>query len=337
MTNAICLDKNYSTTRLVVQEKPIINHNRADKFETMLWLPKGKHRQGEGGMRLQNNYKKSYPYKPLISIITVVYNGERFLEKTIHSVIRQHYDNVEYIIIDGGSTDGTVDIIKQYENKIDYWLSEHDNGISDAFNKGITCCSGDIIGIINADDYYCSQHILNSIIAKYQKGRHIMHGDLIQMRYKMSSKSEFKPIYKKSSSNAFNDILKCRMGKIYHPTLFVTLATYKSVGLFCIKKKLAMDYDFLIRSLAKNVNFIFVDEYIANMRLGGISDDFLYKAKLEVIASYKKNIAINNYLSIYFWISVQYLFVIKAFIRYTLEKNGFIFLVNIYRKIKGIA
>ena len=90
--------------------------------------------------------------RPLVSIVTVVYNGEKHLEESIKSVINQTYDNVEYIIIDGGSTDGTVDIIKKYEDKIDYWVSEKDGGIYDAMNKGIVISHGKIIGIVNADD-----------------------------------------------------------------------------------------------------------------------------------------------------------------------------------------
>ena len=90
---------------------------------------------------------------PLISIITVVYNGEKYLEQTINSVINQTYKNIEYIIIDGGSTDGTLDIIKQYEQHIAYWISEPDKGQSDALNKGIKKANGQVLGWLNADDY----------------------------------------------------------------------------------------------------------------------------------------------------------------------------------------
>ena len=102
--------------------------------------------------------------KPLISIITVVYNGENFLEKTIQSVINQTYKNIEYIIIDGGSTDGTVNIIKRYEDQIDYWVSERDGGIYDAMNKGIDKANGVGLLFLNAGDYFVGE-VLNSKIS----------------------------------------------------------------------------------------------------------------------------------------------------------------------------
>jgi len=104
MTDTICLDEKYSTTRVVTR----------GNFESVLFLPENKERKGEGGLRAKGYFKKSYDDKLLISIITVVYNGEKYLEETILSVINQSYDNVEYIIIDGSSTDGTLDIIKNY-------------------------------------------------------------------------------------------------------------------------------------------------------------------------------------------------------------------------------
>lgn len=135
-SDLFCLDPAYSTTRLVTRETPIIKNPPDAKFETVPILPEGEGRKGEGGLRIQGYFKKGLPGKPLITVITVVFNGEKHLEDTILSVLNQMYDNVEYIIIDGGSTDGTVDIIRKYDGQIDYWVSEKDEGIYDAMNKG---------------------------------------------------------------------------------------------------------------------------------------------------------------------------------------------------------
>lgn len=163
MVDEVCLNKNYSTTCLLTKEKPIIENRSEDKFESVLFLTEGEKRKGEGGLRTQGYFKKSYEEKPLISVITVVYNGEEFLEKTIQSVINQSYDNVEYIIIDGGSTDATVDIIKKYEDKINYWVSEKDTGIYDAMNKGIKVSMGEGLLFLNAGDYFVG-NVLNDKI-----------------------------------------------------------------------------------------------------------------------------------------------------------------------------
>ncbi|MCM8833252.1 MAG: glycosyltransferase [Candidatus Omnitrophica bacterium] len=182
---------------LLTTESPIIVNRPDSKFQTLLFLPEGEGRKGEGGLRTKGYFKHSYKlvddlwyicdtegnpvkpapediqesikayvsrlkdssqepvnYLPLISVITVVLNGERYLEETIQSVINQTYPNVEYIIIDGGSTDGTLDIIKKYEDKIDYWVSEKDKGIYDAMNKGIRVASGEGLLFLNAGDFF---------------------------------------------------------------------------------------------------------------------------------------------------------------------------------------
>ena len=176
--------------------------NPGDKFETMLFLPPNPHRKAEGGLRTKGFLKFSYKlvdgvwyicdldgnpaipapedlqnkirlyvsgqsspisYLPLITVITVVLNGEKTLEETIESVISQTYPNVEYIIIDGGSTDGTLDIIKKYEDYIDYWVSEPDEGIYDAMNKGIKMVSGHGILFLNSGDKLLTNRCFNDI------------------------------------------------------------------------------------------------------------------------------------------------------------------------------
>ena len=121
--------------------------------------------KNSGGLKSKRIFKSFIPNKPLISIITVCLNSEYTIEKTIQSVLKQNYDNIEYIVIDGNSNDRTLEIIKKYEGSIDLWISEKDGGIFNAINKGIKVCSGDIIGILNSDDLLTEDAL--SLVKKY--------------------------------------------------------------------------------------------------------------------------------------------------------------------------
>mgnify|MGYP001449391678 CR=1 FL=1 len=122
----------------------------------------------QGGLRLQTN-KKIVSEKPLLTIITATFNSEKYLEECLLSLYNQNYSNYEHIVVDGGSTDRTVDIIKKYEHKIAYWCSKSDSGIYDAFNKGMQLAKGKYLGFLNSDDKYTekSLEILNKYIASY--------------------------------------------------------------------------------------------------------------------------------------------------------------------------
>ena len=261
MTNTICLDENYSTTRFLTKEKPIIENRLEDKFETVLFLLEGENRKGEGGLRTKGYFKKSNSDKPLISIITVVFNGEKYLEQTIRSVIHQNYDNVEYIIIDGGSIDGTLDIIKKYEDQIDYWVSEKDEGIYYAMNKGISLSSGDLVGLINADDYYELDTIENVVIS-YQSN---LQGDIFYGNmYLIDDK---KNILEKRVASDW----KLYFGmSLNHPATFITKKIYIK-RLFNLDYNIASDYDFLLSCKLDGMTFSYIDKNLAFMRNGGES------------------------------------------------------------------
>ena len=119
----------------------------------------------EGGLRTQNIIKKNLPNRPLITIITAVLNNEKYLEESILSLHKQKYDNYEHIVVDGGSKDKTLEVIKKYENRIDYWCSEKDRGIYDAFNKGMQLANGEYLGFLNSDDVYTDDAL--EILYKY--------------------------------------------------------------------------------------------------------------------------------------------------------------------------
>lgn len=211
------------------------------------------------GLNLQNNKKM-----PLVSIITVVYNGEKYLEQTIKSVINQTYKNIEYIIIDGGSTDGTLDIIKKYEQYISYWVSESDEGLYDAMNKGIRLAKGELIGIINSDDWY-EENAVELMVDAYLKNpdKNIFHAD----RYDVFSNGERK--IRKFNPSEFK--FKYYGMTYNHPSMFVTKKEYQK-HLYNKKMRSLADYQFVLEAFLNDPNnFFYIDKPIVNYRLGGIS------------------------------------------------------------------
>ncbi|RYY10474.1 MAG: glycosyltransferase, partial [Chitinophagaceae bacterium] len=156
---------------------------------------------------------------PLISIITIVYNGEKHLEQTILSVTGQDYPNIEYIIIDGGSKDGSVGIIKKYETRLKYWVSEKDNGVSDAFNKGLAQATGEFVGMINADDWYAPGAFRQ--VSAFFADNDVLYGDM-QMW-----KAEKKEYVIQGNHN----LMEAEMS-VNHPTVFVRRSCYEAEGGF---------------------------------------------------------------------------------------------------------
>lgn len=261
MTNTISLNENFSTTKLLTKEKPILKNKTEDKFETFLFLSESENRKGEGGLRTKGYFKKSYEDKPLISIITVVFNGEKYLEQTIQSVINQTYDNVEYIIIDGGSNDGTLDIIKKYDEAIDYWVSEPDEGIYDAMNKGIQTATGKFIAFINADDWYEEQAI-DYVIEAYSQEHNIdfFYGNLNYIK-------ENGKVVLWEGNRGKNGL------EIPHPTCFIRSSILKK-DLFNTDFKIAADAELILRLFNSNIESLYINKVIANFRDGGISSEF---------------------------------------------------------------
>lgn len=224
--------------------------------------------------------------KTLVSIITVVYNGEKYLQQTIESVINQTYEHIEYIIIDGGSTDGTLDILKKYEEHIAYWVSEPDNGLYDAMNKGIQIAKGELIGMINSDDWYelnAVETIVNTYKANPSKA--IFHAD----RYDVKP-DETKAIRKFNPST-----FKFKYyGMTYnHPSMFITANEYKE-HLYSTKYKSHADYNFVFEALVRNKSmFHYVPETIVNFRLGGISAQMNLSESSKDVFTIRKNNGFN--------------------------------------------
>ena len=201
---------------------------------------------------------------PKISIVTIVFKDEKNIEATIKNVLfEQNYANKEYIVVDGGSTDGTLDIINKYRDEIDIVISEKDKGISDAFNKGIKAASGDLVGLINSGDYY-EPNILSDVAASYKNNRNapftVIHGKL-SLFNKESSKIYFP---KALSTFAFQM-------PVWHPTCFVSREVYLQFQ-YNLSYKIAMDYELFSRIYAANGAFYFLDKTIAHMNTEGVSN-----------------------------------------------------------------
>ena len=254
-------------------------------------------------------------YNPLVSIITIVYNGEAHIEQTINSVLNQTYSKIEYIIIDGGSKDNTVAIIQKYESRIANWISEVDKGISDAFNKGLARASGEIVGIINADDWYEPDAV--NLVVNAIKHYDVAYGDV---QYWVDSKKSFL-----QTSSA--ELLE-RQVSVIHPAVFVKSESYQKYGGFDTNYKCAMDYELLLRLKINKCKFVHIPIVLSNMRWEGLSDKRWMlgcKETLKIKNHYFGKRRIGNYL--YFFKNVLTISLIKF-----VERIQLGFLVKYYRQ-----
>ena len=209
-----------------------------------------------------------------ISVVTVVYNSENEIEQTIKSVIRQDYANKEYIVIDGGSTDGTVDIINKYLNNINYFISEKDHGIYDAMNKAIQYASGTWINFMNSGDQFIADNVLSNIhfdkLSKYD----VIFGDQVIRRFGTLYVSEAKPLYE-------SPYCKHSMG-FNHQCCFVKRSCTIKYP-FDLRYKLAADYDMIMKIFRNGGFFLHVSLPIAYFDLNGVSSLNQAKHRKEVL------------------------------------------------------
>ena len=221
----------------------------------------------EGGLRLKGITKPSVFNNPLVTIVTVVLNGEQHIEETIASVLCQDYKNIEYIILDGGSADGTLAIIKKYEDSLDYWRSEPDEGIYDAMNKGINLATGDLIGMLNADDFL-NRNVVGRIVS--QMGEHVDQKytcgavDLVDNRGKIYGKVT-------PFCTELQEARKYKEMPCPHLSVFVGRKVYEKVGLFDTSFKLRADYDLLLRFMDQGVECVDLPFTVGAFRRGGQS------------------------------------------------------------------
>lgn len=204
-----------------------------------------------------------------VTLLTVTYNAERYLEDCIQSVISQDYKDIEYIVIDGASTDGTVSIIKQYSNYIHEWISEKDCGMYDALNKGMKMATGDIIGIINSDDILASRHTISKIANCFQQRRvESVFGDLIYIDNK--DQNRLHRIWKGIPYRRNNFHYGWMPA---HPTFYFRKEVAEEIGGYNLKYGTAADFEFMLRYLYKHqISSYYLPEMVVKMRKGGQSN-----------------------------------------------------------------
>jgi glycosyltransferase involved in cell wall biosynthesis len=225
-----------------------------------------------------------------ISIITVVYNGAAFIADAIRSVLGQDYAPIEYIVVDGGSRDGTVDIVRSFAEKVDRFISEPDQGIYDAMNKGLALATGEVVGILNADDIYANRHIVGKVVRKFlETGCDALYGDLVYVE-----------------ANQIDRIVRYwKTGEYYtgafvdgwmppHPTFFVRRGVYERLGNFNTSLRTAADYELMLRFMyVHQIQVAYLPEVMIKMREGGASNATI-KSRLLAHQEDRRAWVINN-------------------------------------------
>ena len=234
-----------------------------------------------------------------ITIITVVFNGAKYIRSAIQSILSQDYDNIEYIVIDGGSIDGTVDIVKEYQDKISVFISEPDEGIYDAMNKGIALATGNVIGILNSDDFYIDEFVIEKVVKEFdEKGVDSVYADLVFV-----SPNNLEKTIRYYDSNHFNPSRFAYGWTPAHPTFFVKKEIYDKYGVFRTDFKIAADFDILARFLyTQKISYSYMQEVLVKMRVGGVSTSFssIWINNIEALKACKNNGIKTNIFKILF-------------------------------------
>src|SRR5450755_2063980 len=223
-----------------------------------------------------------------ISIITACYNSAATLKHTLESVNNQDYNDIEHIIVDGGSKDETVSIIQSYPH-VAKWVSEKDNGLYDAINKGIKMATGDVIGILNSDDFFPGSHIVSTIVKMFKETNvSAVYGDIAFVRPGKLSK-----IVRLYSSKKFTPRRFVYGYMPAHPSFYVRKDCYDTMGLYKQDYKIAADYELLMRFIFKyGITHAYIPEILVYMRTGGVSNkNILSRVTLnkKIISACKEN------------------------------------------------
>ncbi len=235
-----------------------------------------------------------------ISIITVVYNRAATIERAIRSVLSQSYNNIEYIIVDGASKDGTAEIIQQYKDQIHTIVSENDNGMYDALNKGIRLATGDVVGILHADDEFSNDLVIEKIAQRFQSNTEVeaVYGDVGFVRHAQEDK-----IVRYYSSAIFKTKLFTWGFMPAHPTFFCYRRFFEEFGFYRTDLQIAADFDLLLRFLRKHKLYaVYIPEMLVKMNMGGKSTNGLsstLRINKEIKQILKDHQLPSNYLQLY--------------------------------------
>ena len=204
-------------------------------------------------------------FKPKVSVITVVLNNVNNIKKTIESVLHQKYPNIEYIIIDGGSTDGTLDVINKYKGKINYLISEKDEGIFSAMNKGINVSTGEYICFLNSGDHYSENFLEDYLIKNYSSDIDIYHSNLILLK-------DNRVIGKQKPLIEFKKMLNHMGNPLLHPTVLSKKYIFLEIGKFNLKYTLAADHDWCFNAIIGGYKLFYLDKYNLFFDIDGVSN-----------------------------------------------------------------
>ena len=239
------------------------------------------------------SFEAKTTHKLKISIITVVYNNEDYIQDAMNSVLSQEYNDYEYIIIDGGSTDDTVALIsstfKNYPKTETIFISEEDGGIYDAMNKGILLSSGDVVGLLNSDDIYADERVLGKVASIFTNTSiDLCYSDLVYV-----DKHDPNKVIRYWKSRNYEDGLFKKGWAPPHPTFFVRRKVYDKYGVFDLEFKLAADFELMVRFLEKyKIPSIYIPNVLVRMRLGGATNKNIIniiKQNIEIYHAGKKN------------------------------------------------
>ena len=236
-----------------------------------------------GGLRLSNGPRKFLPGLPSVSVVIAVFNRVQFLRETIDSILEQDYPNIELVVVDGGSTDGTLDILYEYKESIDYWISEPDAGISEAFNKAILLSTGDYINFQGAGDLLTYPSVVSRVMIGVDKSKDMF----VSARIQRVSESNIKKIILVAPTKftkKFNKLSLLFKMTLPHQGLLTNRIIFNTYGVFDTNLSYSMDYDHLLRVYKNFPAVLMRDEILSSWRDGGVGSGKI----IEVLNEYNK-------------------------------------------------